>query len=310
MGSILEEDFVLYEIFMQSTVPDLLLYEQVSTSWQDIVNKDSLWRHFCVKDHKINFKAKDQLWREMYRVDLKKWKICLHLANPDEEFESAALNLVKLRINSASRKCIEENCQFPFNTLWLCMYPGCGYYGCGRRDNAHSKNHHKLTGHPLHIKLNTLEMWCHTCKKWTGDDPQIDHIAEIERAREIRRRIVKLATHWNVMDEKSIERRKMERTLIEQENNNDTFILYVVDTAWVKLWERYVIGDEEPPQSRIDNSSFIEGSRLNLRDRRDFSYVSPTQWHYFKKVYGASPGIQLTIDKTTRACIEYKIEID
>lgn len=116
---------------------------------------------------------------------------------------------------------------FPSNTLWLCMSPGCGYYGCGRRDNAHSRKHHKLTGnfslllkfkinklihktgHPLHIKLNTLEMWCHTCRKWTGDDLLNDHIVEIERASEIRKKIVNFTTHWNAMDEKEFERRKM-----------------------------------------------------------------------------------------------------
>jgi hypothetical protein len=103
----------------------------------------------------------------------------------------------------------------------------------------------------------------------------------------------------------------MERTLIEQENNNDTtFILYVVEYAWIKGWERYVIGDEDPPQNRIDNSSFINGRSLNLRDREAFSYVSPTQWNYFKKIYGAGPGIQLTVDKASKAVIEYKIEID
>jgi hypothetical protein len=305
----LEEDFILYEIFIRSTVKDLLLYEQVSTSWQDVVNNGSIWKAFCIRDKGLNFKATQLTWRELYRVDLKKWKICLHLTTPDEEFESVAINLVKLRIDSASRTCIEDACKFPFNTLWLCMTPGCGYYGCGRRDNAHSKNHHKLTGHPLHIKLNTLEMWCHTCKKWTGDDPNNDHIAEIERAGEIRRKIVKLATYWNVMDEKAIERRKMERTLIEQENNDKpTFLLYVVEYAWVKEWERYVIGDSDPPQNRIDNSSFINGRRLNLRDRKDYCYVSPTQWNYFKLTYGAGPGICLTIDKETKTVIEFKIE--
>lgn len=67
--------------------------------------------------------------------------------------------------------------------------------------------------HPLHIKLNTLEIWCHSCGKWPGGYPQEDHAAEIERASEVRNKIVKFATKWDVIDEKAIARRKLVCTL-------------------------------------------------------------------------------------------------
>lgn len=35
------------------------------------------------------------------------------------------------------------------------------------------------------------------------------HIAEIERATDIRKKIVKLTTHWNALDENEFQRRKM-----------------------------------------------------------------------------------------------------
>ena len=53
----------------------------------------------------------------------------------------------------------------------------------------------------------------------------------------------------------------------EEKNDDPTFSVYVVEYAWVKEWERYVIGDSSHPQRSIDNSSFINGRRLNLRDR-------------------------------------------
>lgn len=93
MECILNEDFILYEIFVQSTVSDLLIFEQVCTYWKDIVNKDSIWKFFCIKDKKINYKASQMTWRELYRVDLKKWKVCLHLTQPDEVFEKVAMTL-------------------------------------------------------------------------------------------------------------------------------------------------------------------------------------------------------------------------
>lgn len=94
MENILNEGYILLEIFIQSSISELLIYEQVSTYWQSIVNIDSIWKHFCKRDKKINFKANSLTWRELYRVDLKKWNVCLHLAQSDEEFEKVALTLV------------------------------------------------------------------------------------------------------------------------------------------------------------------------------------------------------------------------
>lgn len=54
----------------------------------------------------------------------------------------------------------------------------------------------------------------------------------------------------------------------QDDNDKPTFNVYVVEYGWVKEWERYVIGDSAPPQRSIDNSSFLNGRRLNLRDRR------------------------------------------
>jgi hypothetical protein len=58
--------------------------------------------------------------------------------------------------------------------------------------------------------LNTLEIWCHSCNKWPGEDKQLDHPVEIDRTLEIRNKIVKYVTKWDQsLDPNEIARRKM-----------------------------------------------------------------------------------------------------
>jgi len=85
-------------------------------------------------------------------------------------------------------------------------------------------------------------------------------------------------------------------------------IYYIVDETWINKWVRYVIGDSPPPTLPIDNSKFLVNRRvLNLGDQK-FSYVKPIQWHYFKKTYGASPGIKLIFDAHSRNLLGYRVE--
>jgi hypothetical protein len=89
-----ECDFILYEVFSHAKVEDLLNFALVSRLWYSTTIIDSLWKHFCIRDKRINYKANSMTWKELYRVDLEAWKVCLHLCLPDEELEYVAHSLV------------------------------------------------------------------------------------------------------------------------------------------------------------------------------------------------------------------------
>jgi len=236
-------------------------------------------------------------------------QICYHLSQFDDanvNIEMLSMQLENLRGKSETLTCIEESCNFPINTLWLCMSQGCGYYGCGRRDNKHSKLHHELTGHPLYLKLNTLEIWCHTCTKWLGDEDSF--IGEIQRAQEIRKYFVCNSTMWNPLSESKAEfdRRVLERNLTGSFEEDEDFRRYLLPKSWMKLWTRYVIGDEPPPNIPIDNSVFVVNGHLNL-NHDGCCFVTASHWNYFKKNYGGHPTIYFQYSDQTRTFVRYYI---
>jgi hypothetical protein len=90
----MELEFILFEIFLRTRVKDLMQFSLVSHIWNYTVNMDSLWKHFCITEKKINFKGSSLTWKELYKVDVDKWKLCLHLSQNDSELEHVSRTLL------------------------------------------------------------------------------------------------------------------------------------------------------------------------------------------------------------------------
>eukprot|EP01126_Amoeba_proteus_P058503 TRINITY_DN7554_c1_g1_i3.p1 TRINITY_DN7554_c1_g1~~TRINITY_DN7554_c1_g1_i3.p1 ORF type:complete len:183 (+),score=32.37 TRINITY_DN7554_c1_g1_i3:505-1053(+) len=175
------------------------------------------------------------------------------------------------------------------------MQGGCGHLGCGRRDNQHTILHFKNTDHPLYVKLNTLEIWCHSCQKWIGEADS--HELEIYFTERIRTGLLGLAKKEQE-DSELVERRKHERNL--RSVKPDDLVRYVINSFWFDRWIRFIIGDLPPPSDPVNNLPLIRDGNLFNFSNTNHYLVSVLQWEYLIRTYGGGPTIRLNYSKSGR----------
>eukprot|EP01127_Copromyxa_protea_P017550 TRINITY_DN5366_c0_g1_i1.p1 TRINITY_DN5366_c0_g1~~TRINITY_DN5366_c0_g1_i1.p1 ORF type:complete len:314 (-),score=41.10 TRINITY_DN5366_c0_g1_i1:35-976(-) len=289
-------DDELLHIFEFLSADSLLAASQVSSQWYWVAQSESLWKSLCYSEKKIApYKPDTVTWKEVYRMDLS--CNCPHLIGIRNEELLWLGESLKGVCDNPSTQCSghEERCPYTLDFLWYCMNVGCGNKGCGRRDKGHALEHFQQSGHPLYIKLNTLELWCHACQRWIGD--QDSNVVEIAQAMRIKRCVQAIAKPRNIDIE--MERRRTERCL--PGGTEAEPIRYMIGSSWLDKWIRFIIGDATHPEDPIDNREFLtENGRLR-EDLPPFALVSEEQWKYFQEHYeGGWPEIKIIFNRETQ----------
>jgi len=284
MLSQLPRECILY-IAINFTPQELTDFSILCKAISKLVRDDFIWEHYCFRDKGFNFKLNTMSWFQMYFYP-QSANICPHLSLLGIENLSFIANCFK-KLHPVLQICQAQDCNYGFNRLWFCATPGCRYIGCGRRDNAHALNHFKELGHPLIIKLNTVEMWCYQCTKWCGNQSS-DPIES--------QKVLSVISYIGLNCDKSFLsstflRRQKERDLGPEERLNTTWA--IIELNWYKSWERFIIGDLEEFSAPIDNQPLLSDGRFNFLLRGTWTHVSLATWEYLQRTYGGGPLILL-----------------
>jgi len=186
-----------------------------------------------------------------------------------------------------SIKCAGKDCQYSYCNLWMCTFPGCYHIGCGRRDNAHAAQHNKDNpSHALPMKLNTMELWCYTCKCWPGCLSRSP--IEQERVAEIQQMFLEYCK-IEVSKELS-ERRKRERNLPHTRRPRHNAL---VPLSWTRRWERFIIGDCDYFFDRINTETLLNSAGTGVASNKfysiDYGSTSIEAWVLLASYYGSGP---------------------
>jgi len=277
----------LLQIGLNFTPTELYFFSSSCKQLLSLNQEEYLWESYTIRDKGFNFKGNEMKWKEMYFHDSD--KICKHLCllTPNllytiaEQFKKIVPQVVL---------CGEAKCNFTFSHLWYCVTPGCNYVGCGRRDSGHALKHHRTTGHPLIIKLNTIELWCYECNQWCGSI----NTNLIERQKVLSSiQFLGSAVKKDYVCETFIRRQK-ERELepVKRQDN----IWAIIEVSWYEKWERFLIGDLEDFNEPIDNTPLLTpDGELNrfLLSGYDWVNISLPAWEYLELKYGGGPVIYL-----------------
>lgn len=279
-------DDCIIRIFTHLERLELFNIFNVCKRFKELSVHEEVWHAMCIKEKKIKYKTKSMNWKSMFLLD--DWEsLCPHLATlANENLPPLFSRMENATWEKQKITCSAENCPYTYNSLWMCTYPGCYHIGCGRRDNAHATIHSENNPHAISMKLNTMELWCYTCRCWPGCLDR--HAVEQERVAEIHN----MFSEYCRMDysRELFQRRKKERNLPFVECTRHKA---VVPSVWNKKWERFIIGDIDDFKDFINTEILLnnEGTDVapNLSYQRDCIVISIEAWVYLSDFYGSGP---------------------
>jgi hypothetical protein len=97
-----------------------------------IATDESIWKQLYKREYQISFKPSSISWRQAYFWD--HYNVCQHLdmlAKPHwmRQFMENWRRLFAAVKNNAHPELTCHACHHNYQTLWICMAPGCGYVG-------------------------------------------------------------------------------------------------------------------------------------------------------------------------------------
>ncbi|KAI8056720.1 hypothetical protein BDF22DRAFT_667659 [Syncephalis plumigaleata] len=325
-------DEILNAIIGLLPASSLQIVLSVSRRLYRIASDEAHWRRRTYLDYKLTFKPPNLTWRRNYYLNHS--ETCPHLnllADPayTSHFHAHWRALFASVPARQAPKLTCTQCSLSFVDLWMCMSGKCYVLGCSRTRNRHALQHviqnHKPGG--ISIKLNTLEMWCHSCKKWLGSSkgPRDEREFLVDWQYRLLLASADLpccsnpvsnqpeptllasptgyplpppyslwhAVLWN-------ERRQWERDIPYQ---LDETPFCFVSIEWMQSWNEFLLGNTPPPGPVNNNAlitsvqSYDEDGTLSItyellssvRPNIHFLIISTGEWKLIEQSYGGGP---------------------
>ncbi|KAI8849023.1 hypothetical protein BC829DRAFT_392693 [Chytridium lagenaria] len=179
--------------------------------------------------------------------------------------------------------------------------------------------HSNSSGHQMSMKINSLEIWCYDCKKWTGENSS-SHEAEKYKVRQVQEHFLKATTGITdfdflevfLLNQKRQRERSMRFRLLPDEK------AYFINVQFMIHWRQFLLGNSNPP-GFIDNSPLVwppvmrpsqedkaavskfESGILEsgwpmavnplVNSLEHFAITNEELWNYLKVEYGGGPAL-------------------
>ena len=206
-----------------------------------------------------------------------------------------------------------SECEIVLPDLWICFTPGCTRVGCGRTKNRHALDHFYALkeGHPIVMKVHTLEMWCYLCRVWLGqsaadtEEPQQeDDLKDLTessplqmvKAASLEAEVVKEMARRLGMSREMEElnrRRKLERNF----NLKRSGEFFLIPRSWSSRWYQFLVGDVDTVAPLSNHQLLLRATDQSLvpemvpRLNVHYTVVMPETWAHFEQVYEAGPPV-------------------
>ncbi|KAJ3217825.1 hypothetical protein HDU67_007242 [Dinochytrium kinnereticum] len=131
---------------------------------------------------------------------------------------------------------------------------------CGRTKRQHAMMHSIDTDHEMSMKINSLEIWCYKCKKWTGE-ASASHEAEKYKVRQIQEQFLREVAEVPEFDFLDSFYLNQKSHIRQRERSFRIRLLplekaYIVSIAFMIEWRQFLLGNAGPP-GPIDNGPLI-----------------------------------------------------